>query len=274
MKIETEIERIKLRKLNNTRDIGGVRTEDGRKIKEGMLYRSGRLYKLPKKTVECLKDLDIRTVIDLRMQPETIEKPDSLPEGCRVVNCPLVCTATPGITYQPKIRTTLKIESKSIVGKYEDGDEYMSQMYINMITSSDSIVALKKFFSVLLETEEGAILFHCASGKDRVGICAMLIESALGVQEKDILNDYIITRRFCSRKFFWNRVGLVILPVTFRFKKVLYCMMRTKKEYIKAVIDYAKEHYGSVLDYIKTELGLTDEDIGKLRNKYLTESPV
>ena len=269
MNLETEIERIKLRKLNNTRDIGGARTEDGRRVAEGKLFRSGRLYKLPEKTVKCLKDLDIRTVIDLRMEPETFEKPDSLPEGCRVVNCPLVCTATPGITYQPKMRTTLNIESKNIVGKYSDGDEYMSDMYIGMITSKDSVVALKRVFSVLLETEEGGILFHCNGGKDRAGVCAMLIESALGVREEDILSDYIVTRRFCRRKFFWNRVGLVILPVSFRFKKVLYCMMRTKKAYLKAVIDYAKAKYGSVVGYCKQELGLSDADIKKLRDRYL-----
>ena len=272
MKIETEIERIKLKRLNNTRDLGGAKTEDGRKIKEGLLFRSGRLYKLPKKTVECLKDLNIKTVIDLRMVPETVEKPDSLPEGCRVVNCPLVCTATPGITYEPKMRETMNNESKSIVGKYGSGDEYMSEMYVKMITGEESIVALKKFFSVLLENEDGGILFHCNSGKDRVGICAMLIESVLGVREKEILDDYIVTRRFCGRKFFWNRVGLVIVPISFRFKKFLFCMMRTKTTYLKAVMEYAKENYGSVIGYCKEVLGLSDDDIERLRNKYLVEA--
>ena len=272
MKFETEIERIKLRKLNNTRDLGGSRTEDGRKIREGAVFRSGKLYKLPKKTVKCLEDLGIKTVIDLRMEPEMLEKPDSLPEGCRVVNCPLVCTATPGITYEPKMRATMNNESKSIAGKYASGDDYMSEMYVKMITGEESIAALKKFFSVFLETEEGGILFHCNSGKDRVGICAMLFESVLGVREKDILNDYIVTRRFCGRKFFWNRVGLVVVPISFRFKKFLFCMMRTKKMYLEAVIDHAKKNHGSVIGYCKDVLGLTDADIEKLRDKYLVKA--
>ena len=272
MKFETEIERIKLKKLNNTRDLGGAKTEDGRKIKEGLIFRSGRLYKLPKKTVNCLEDLGIKTVIDLRMEPETLEKPDSLPEGCRVVKCPLVCTATPGITYEPKMRATMNNESKSIAGKYASGDDYMSEMYVRMITHEESIAALKKFFSVFSETEEGGILFHCNSGKDRVGICAMLLQSVLGVREKEILDDYIVTRRFCGRKFFWNRVGLVVVPISFRFKKFLFCMMRTKRKYLEAVIDHAKENYGSVIGYCKEVLGLTDADIEKLRNKYLVKA--
>lgn len=269
MKFETEIERLKLRKLNNTRDLGGAKTESGKRIKDNLIFRSGKLYKLPNKTVKCLSDLGIKTVIDLRMIPETLEKPDTLPEGCRVVNCPLVCTATPGITYEPKMRATMKSESKSIVGKYASGDEYMADMYVMMITSEDSIVALKKFFSVLLETEDGGILFHCASGKDRVGICAMLLQSVLGVTEKEIYNDYLITRHFCGRRFFWNRVGLIIAPISFRFKKFLFCMMRCKKSYLEAVIKYAEENYGSVLGYCKEVLELTDENIERLREKFL-----
>ena len=206
------------------------------------------------------------------MIPETIEKPDSLPTNCRVVNCPLVCTATPGITYQPKMRTTMNIESKSIVGKYGSGDDYMSEMYVKMITGEESIAALKKFFSVLIENEDGGVLFHCNSGKDRVGICAMLIEAVLGVREKEILDDYAITRRFCRRKFFFNRLGLVIVPISFRFKKFLFCMMRTKPDYLKAVMNYAKDNYGSVIGYCKKVLGLTDEDIETLRNKYLVKA--
>lgn len=64
-----QIERLQLKKLNNTRDLGGLPTKDGREIKCGLLFRSGRLYNLPPSTIEKLKALGIKTIVDLRTCP-------------------------------------------------------------------------------------------------------------------------------------------------------------------------------------------------------------
>lgn len=75
--MQTVIKRLKLRKLSNTRDLGGLATDSGT-IKYGKLIRSGKLYKLPRSTVKKLETLNIETVIDLRTEQETAEKPDSV----------------------------------------------------------------------------------------------------------------------------------------------------------------------------------------------------
>ena len=50
----------------------------------------------------------------------------------------------------------------------------------------------------------------------------MLLEALLGVKEEDILQDYLASRRFCRKKFFINRLGVLIAPITLKFKKVLF----------------------------------------------------
>ena len=65
--MHVHIKRMPLKKLFNTRDLGGIPTADGRKIKHGKLIRSGKLYKLPQKTVDALKDYGVCTVIDLSL---------------------------------------------------------------------------------------------------------------------------------------------------------------------------------------------------------------
>ena len=45
--------------------------------------------------------------------------------------------------------------------------------------------------------------------------------------------------------------------------------MDAKPEYITSAIDVMKERHGSVINYCKEELGVTDEDIKILREKYL-----
>ena len=55
------IKRLKLKKLNNTRDIGGLPTSDGREIKRGKLIRSGKLSDLPACTINAIKKIGVTT---------------------------------------------------------------------------------------------------------------------------------------------------------------------------------------------------------------------
>jgi protein-tyrosine phosphatase len=54
---------MKLKKLFNTRDLGGMPTADGKKIKSKKLIRSGKLYKIPDETQQALKNIGLTTVI-------------------------------------------------------------------------------------------------------------------------------------------------------------------------------------------------------------------
>ena len=271
MKKNNEFTRIKLKSLYNTRDIGGMVGEGGRKIKSGLLYRSGKLNKLPRITKRELEELDIGTMIDFRTETERNEKPDTMLENCRYEMCPLVCTATPGITYEEKMRHTFEKEAKVLIEKYDDPDDYMIEMYRQMVTEVSSVDALKKFFRLLAEASR-PVIFHCNSGKDRVGICAMLVESLLGVDRAAIVKDYMASQAFCRMKFFWYRLGICIAPASLKLKKMLFCIMRTKAVYIEKAMDYLIDTYGSVKDFCKKALGLSDVDIAELKDKYLEPS--
>ena len=263
-----KINRLKLKKLNNTRDLGGIKTKDGKTVKPKLLYRSCRLYKLPKSTVWALDGLNIKTVIDLRMINEREEKPDTLPKVASYHICPLVCTATPGITYDDKVRRVMKAEGDRLIELYKTPDNYMVEMYKNMLKDEKSVEALKKFFKILLESD-GAVLYHCSSGKDRIGICTMLLLSLLGVKQKSIIVDYLASKRFCRWSFFSYKLGLIIAPISSKFKRFLRCLMRTKKEYIIGAMEYIRLTYGNVENFATQKLGLTTADIAKLKTKYL-----
>ena len=262
------IQRIALKRLYNTRDLGGFITEDGKTIKNGVLFRSGRLADLPKSTKDFLENVGVKAVVDLRLETERNEHPDTVLKDCNYVFCPLVCTATPGITYENKMRKTMENEAKILAANYETVDAYMIEMYRQMVSDESSITALKGFFNTLLSTD-GAVVFHCNSGKDRVGICSMLLESLLGVSESDIIKDYVASRVFCRKKFFWYRTGLVIAPISFKLKKILFMMMRVKEVYITSAMDYLKQTYGSVNEFCFKALGLTRSDVDILNQKYL-----
>ena len=263
-----EIRRLHLKKLPNTRDLGGLPTEDRRKIKKGKLIRSGKLYKLSKKTVDALKAIGVTTVLDLRILTEQEQHPDTLLDGVQYYHLPVLCTATPGITMEKSMRKLYLQESKKIKTEFGTADNYMSQMYRYILMSDEPQQYLKQALRLIIENE-GCIIWHCSSGKDRAGILALLVESLLGVNEQVIMDDYLASNRFLRGKFFWRRVGLAISPFALNFKRILYGMMAGKSRYITDTTIKLKEQYGSVTEYCKQVLGVTDEDIEILKNKYL-----
>ena len=259
---------MQLKKLFNTRDLGGIPTKDG-VIVHGKLIRSGKLYKIPDSTIEKLKAMGVKTVIDLRIPTECEEAPDTLWEGVNYVHLPVLCTATPGITREKSMRKTMTIESKRIKDEFGSADNYMIEMYRSVLFSEEPKSYLKQALRLIIENED-CILWHCSGGKDRAGILAMLVEGLLGVDEKIIIQDYIASHYFQRARFFWNRFGLVLFPfLSIRFRKILFGMMAAKPKYIKTPIEDMKQKYGSITEYCKQELGVTDEDIATLKQKYV-----
>lgn len=262
------IERLKLKKLNNTRDLGGFPAENGKRIKYGKLIRSGKLYKLPESTVAALENYNITTVIDLRIEREKFEYPSTEIKGAKLVNLPLVCTATVGITHTKSMAGTMLKESKRIKTEFGNADNYMQSVYELLLFGEQSQKKFKEFLDLATENE-GCILWHCNAGKDRTGICAMLLESILGVDENLIIQDYCISDKFQFRRRFWQKAGLVIAPIPLRFKQILYALMAAKPQYITGAMTEIKKRYGSVVEYCKQALNVTEEQIKILKEKYL-----
>ena len=44
--------------------------------------------------------------------------------------------------------------------------------------------------------EEGCVLFHCTTGKDRTGIAAALLLLTLGVSREDVTRDFCLTNEY------------------------------------------------------------------------------
>ncbi|MDE6585491.1 MAG: tyrosine-protein phosphatase [Clostridia bacterium] len=262
-----QIERLKLKKLRNTRDLGGFPTTDGKTIKYGKLIRSGRLYKLPDETVSELKKLGVTTVIDLRNDMERREMPNTEIDGIETINIPLVYTMAIGITHEKTYAKHAYAESKRIKKEFGNADNYMESVYETAIFDEKMQGNLRKIFEVLLE-KDGCILWHCNGGKDRAGLVAMLVEGALGVDRELIIEDYVASRKFHYYKQRLQRFGIVVIPGPRHFKGLLRAFIEPKPQYILGVIEKIEQQYGSIQEYCKQALGLTDEQICILKEKY------
>lgn len=262
------IEKIRLKKTKNMRDMGGFIAEDGRKLKYALLIRSGRLSKLPTKTVEALLSMNIGTVIDLRTEREIAEHPPTILNGATYYYLYLPGVAHPELSKSRHMAREIYAQSRRVKRDFGTPENYMVEMYKHIVFDPECRQKLKTVFDILLN-EQKCVLFHCNSGTDRTGIISMLIESILGMDKQTIIDDYMASRIIQRRRRYWQRVGLIIVPVPLHFKRLLFWQMLPKPQYMLRLIDEIEGRYGSVINYVKEELGVTDEQIQLLKNKYL-----
>lgn len=261
-------DRLRQKKLFNARDMGGMPTADGKKIKPNKLIRSGKISKLPEDTVAFLQEIGVKHVVDLRIFTETEDHPDTQIPNAEHHHLPLLCTATAGITREKSMRITMAKEARRIKSEFGSVDNYMIAMYKQILFGEEPQKALKEFFQIFVQND-GCLLWHCSGGKDRTGMVAMLVAGILGVDEQTIINDYCISQKFQRKNFFIKRFGLHVAPLAPTFKGILFGMMNSKRLYIESAINAVKEKFGSFENYAIEHLGLTKAEIQRAREYYL-----
>lgn len=236
----------------NFRDIGGYKTTDGRHVKWGEVYRSADISKLTEADMIKLKSLNVIYDVDLRGRQESAQAPDKLNAGMDYILCPA------GSDNMDWLKTMSKL-------KGNQGDSLMMVYYSNTQYLADRY---KPFFNKLLNLPDGqSLVFHCTAGKDRTGIGSALFLYSLGVPYDTIMSDYLASnyyRKDANAKLATQMVHYVQID-----PEVAKSMAGVKKEYLDATFDTIRKQYGSVDNYLKTQLGLDDEKIAALKQKFL-----
>ena len=129
----------------------------------------------------------------------------------------------------------------------------------------------RQLFEELLALPEGqSLLFHCTQGKDRTGVAAMLILSALGVDKETILADYMLTNEYNADLIAGERQSLAVRGIPEdKMNTYLMAMDRVSLETMTNALDWMVENYGSVNGYFEQELGVGETERTTLRDRFL-----
>ena len=270
--------RIPLEGLCNTRDLGGYRARDGRVIKPHKLIRSGMLEAATETDRKTLLDeYELTTIIDFRTNAEQKMKPDPRLEGITYVSHPILEEETMGITREKEAESGNNMIRNVISTLQDNGGTplaYMQNMYKNLITNPFSRERYARFFDILLAQKEGAVLWHCTAGKDRVGVATILLLSALDIPKEQILADYLKINEF-GKEDVDHLMRAVTAGMDMSTKegqataaavKLLFTVDRFYAESVFAVME---EECGSVDAFLEQEMGLTKEKREALKEKYL-----
>lgn len=111
----------------------------------------------------------------------------------------------------------------------------------------------------IVERKGEPVVFHCAVGKDRTGVIAMLLLRLAGVPEEIIVADYSVSAEnmksvFEEQRKIFQQKGIEVPEV----------LLSSPKEEMEKTLDYLKSTWGDVETYLK-ECGVEVEDLEELK---------
>ncbi len=158
----------------NVRDLGGLRTYDGRMTCLGAVVRSDTPARLTAAGWSALYAYGIRTIISLRTDGMTEDELNVTP-------------------HYPDI-ATVQVAIEDIT------DSEFTQQWVNTNLWGTPLYykdALRRWperhaavISAIARARPGGVLFHCIRGHDRTGIIALLLLALVGVMPDEIIADY------------------------------------------------------------------------------------
>ena len=262
---------IPFEKICNFRDLGGMVTRDGRRIKKGKLLRCGNLNGASPEDLEKLAGL-AELVADFRSKGETVEKPDPEIPGARYWHLPILEERREGVTRE---KETDEQASRRRMEDPKAALGIMGGFYKHVAGSEYSLGQQKKLLQSLLEPREKGVIWHCSAGKDRTGVFAVILEEILGVPREDIIRDYLLTnignREMVEElvQLFTSRPGIDPEKAAPAFR----VMLGAQKEYILNYYEEAERLHGNMDNFLREALGVDNEMREKFREMYLEEIP-
>ncbi|MEE4544114.1 tyrosine-protein phosphatase [Streptomyces sp. V4-01] len=256
--------------VRNFRDVGGLPTADGRRVRPGVLFRSGHLAHATDDDTAFLAGLGLHTVFDFRNGDDiALEGPDAALPGTRNLNLPLSDPAE-GAGFWHIVRDGDVPALREILGDGK-GAARMSGAYRKLILERTD--EHRRMLALLTEPQDPAVpaLLHCAAGKDRAGTSVAIILLALGVRRSAIEADYLESNARHRRYKVVRGDGSTGAAIDPEVRDLLSPLFEARVEYLRTAFDTIEERWGSVDRYLEEGLGLTAERRERLKERLLTD---
>jgi len=242
-----------LQGASNFRDLGGYAAHGGRTVRWRVLFRSDHLAHLSAADVAQLQALRIGRSFDFRGMQESAAQSYQWPGTLRQ-HLPI----EPTLVQQLQAKVQAQAQGGTAVTPH-DAALAMQVTYRGFVRSNSDRFA--QLFAHLL-AHGGPLVFHCTAGKDRTGLAAALVLSALGVSQADILQDYLLTNAL----YRYDAAATTLLS-----PDVMAVVWRVQEDFLHAALEAIDQDYGSMAKYLEDRMGMTPAALRKLRTTYLLE---
>lgn len=250
--------------VRNFRDVGGLPTVDGRRVRHGVLFRSGHLAHATDEDTAFLASLNLHTVFDFRnAADQKLEGPDVPLPGVFNVNVPLSDPAD-GAEFWKMVRDGDLDQLRTLLGDGRAAGRMIAS-YRKMI--KERTAEHSRVLHALAEDSVPALM-HCAAGKDRAGLSVAVTLLALGVEREAVLTDYLESNAK-HRRYKVHRSSTSASAWSPEVMELLSPLFDARAEYLQAALDTLEETWGDVDTYLEQGLRVTPQTRERLRERLL-----
>ncbi|MGT2427730.1 tyrosine-protein phosphatase [Cupriavidus basilensis] len=241
-----------LENVVNIRDLGGLPTRDGHRVRAGKLFRSGNPGLASAADMERLRALQLDAVIDFRSPGEKSAAESPFGQAFRWVATPVLEGSMSMAELMPRLRE----------GSAAQTEAFMLEVY------GDFPRKYQAAFGGFLKLAEqgGNLLYHCTAGKDRTGFASLLLLAGLGVERDTIMANYLESNhrdQGFNQKMSAGAAQFGVDPA------VMWPMLEVKASYLEASMQAIEQEYGGIDAYLGEVLKV---DAERLRRAYLVRA--
>ena len=229
----------------NFRDLGGYTTPDGQRTRWRVLFRADGLGELTGADLAIMRELGIRTVVDLR-------------SGDEVEQSRFDVDAHPvAFHHFPFIKALPSVED------FERAPGFLGAQYTEML--DDATPQIVGALTALAAPDARPAVFHCTAGKDRTGLLSALVLSLLGVPEETVVADYALSGEAMARL----RAKLMVkYPDGKSLIADSDAIFSADPANMVALFAHLRARYGTVARYA-SDVGIPDDVVSRLREALL-----
>ncbi|OCA87546.1 hypothetical protein A8F94_06695 [Bacillus sp. FJAT-27225] len=249
---------LEFEKIHNFRDIGGLPTKNGRRMKAGILYRSDDLSALSKKDLASLEEIGLRMVCDLRTVNERRSRPNRIPPhwGMREFHVPIQHGSQDLSTLD--LFKILNSNTDSL-----DFENVIHDFYRCLVEERKDQV--RQIFELIDVEDHVPALIHCTGGKDRTGYIAALFQLLAGVPYETVINQYLLSNERIAEKMKKRERYLRMLSLYRIPPEKFQPMLAVDRKHLDFAIGQIHKEYGTVEAYLTKGCGLKLSQIKKIR---------
>ena len=248
--------------IHNFRDYGGYTSRSGGALKRGLLWRSSQHRDATDEDLNSVAAIGLGTVVDLRGESERADNPCRRHDGFdgTILFAP---GETAGAAVAPHIAAAIGLRNGA------DGANALKGAYAEMPWRENLVTAFRHYFDAI---EQGRpTLVHCFAGKDRTGLIVAVFHHLMGVDEADMVADYMLTnsagkveaRIEAGAKHIRERYGVGLSDAGIR------AMMMVREDYLLDTFASIIARNGSIESYAESVLGVSPQRAERLRGIYL-----
>jgi protein tyrosine/serine phosphatase len=257
---------LKFEAIHNFRDCGGHPLGDGRRMRRGALYRSAHFPLATDADLAAMQALGLAAIVDLRRPPEREAYPCRRWPGfdARLIEH----GGADDMVLPPHLAAFARAGASRA-----EATAALSQIYREMPYDPMFVALLRDYFAVLAEAD-GAVLVHCAAGKDRTGVAVALTHHVLGVGRDAMLEDYLATNANVEARFaeaapmraFLGREGQPVSDAAIRV------ILGVTPDFLDAAFAAMVERHGSTDGYLAEAIGVTPAQRGAIAARMTEEA--